>query len=78
MATVQVTCITKPHRPSSHEHIAHLGGPSRKWDRDQVIRSIEPRTLALSDRATDGQADLEIAGHDACARSAMKRSLKFI
>jgi hypothetical protein len=41
MATVQVTCITKPHRSSSHEHITHLGGANWKWDRDQVIRSIE-------------------------------------
>jgi hypothetical protein len=93
MATVRVTCITKPYRSISHEHITHLGGPTWKWDRDQVIRSIElkqnvfyvvdPATdaigyVALSDRATDGQADLEIAGNDACARSAKKRSLKFI
>ena len=93
MATVRVTSITKPDRSSSHEHITHLGRPTWKWDRDQVIRSIElkqnvfyvvdpatgqPRTLALSDHATDGQADLEIAGNDACAGSAKKRSLKFI
>jgi uncharacterized protein DUF3892 len=41
MATVRVTCITRYHRSSSHEHITHLGGPTWKWDRDQVIRSIE-------------------------------------
>jgi hypothetical protein len=78
MATVRVTCMTKPHRSSSHKLITHLGRPTRKWDRDQVIRSIEPRRLVLSDRATEGGADLKIAGNDACAGSAKKRSLKFI
>jgi hypothetical protein len=27
MADVQVTCITKPHPQSPHEHITHLGNP---------------------------------------------------
>ena len=49
MADVQVTCITKPHPQSSHEHITHLGGPGGpggpwKWTRDQVIASIDART----------------------------------
>jgi hypothetical protein len=43
-----------------------------------VLQRAQPRVLALSDRATDGQADLEIAGNDACAGSAQKRPLKFI
>jgi hypothetical protein len=44
MADVRVTCITKPHPLSTHEHITHLGGPTWKWDRDQVIRSIEAKS----------------------------------
>jgi Protein of unknown function (DUF3892) len=42
MADVQVTCITKPHPQSTHEHITELGNPraGRKWSRDQVIASI--------------------------------------
>lgn len=27
MAKYQVTCVIKPNRYSSHEHITHLGGP---------------------------------------------------
>lgn len=42
MADVQVTCITKPHPQSTHEHITELGNPRAgwKWSRDQVIASI--------------------------------------
>jgi hypothetical protein len=41
MADVRVTCITKPNRESSYEHITHLGGDGWKWTREQVIYSIE-------------------------------------
>jgi hypothetical protein len=43
MADVQVTCITKPDRDSSHEHITHLGNPAAnwKWTREEVIASID-------------------------------------
>ena len=46
MADVQVTCITKPHPQSPHEHITHLGNPTAgwKWTREDVIRSIDART----------------------------------
>jgi len=44
MPDVQVTCITKPHPQSSHEHITHLGGATWKWTREQVIASIEAKT----------------------------------
>ena len=46
MADVQVTCITKPHPQSSHEHITHLGNPKAdwKWTREQVIASIDAKT----------------------------------
>ncbi len=46
MADVQVTCITKPHPQSPHEHITHLGNPAAGWiwTREQVIASIEAKT----------------------------------
>ncbi len=46
MADVRVTCITKPHPQSPHEHITHLGNPAAgwKWTREQVIASIEAKT----------------------------------
>jgi hypothetical protein len=44
MADVRVTCITKPNPQSAHEHITAIGGIGWKWDREQVIRSIEAKT----------------------------------
>lgn len=44
MADVQVKCINKNNRNSSHEGITHLGGDNWKWTKDQVINSIESRT----------------------------------
>jgi hypothetical protein len=46
MPDVQVTCITKPHPQSPHEHITHLGNPDVpwKWTREQVITSIDAGT----------------------------------
>ena len=45
MAEVQVTCITKPHPQSQHEHITHVGNPKAgwKWTREQVIESIDSK-----------------------------------
>jgi Protein of unknown function (DUF3892) len=46
MANAQVTCITKPHPQSPHEHITHLGNPAGNWmwTREQVIQSIDNKT----------------------------------
>jgi Protein of unknown function (DUF3892) len=46
MADVKVTCITKPHPESRHEHITHVGNPDAgwKWPREDVITSIDTRT----------------------------------
>jgi len=46
MADAQVTCITKAHPQSPHEHITHLGNPAAgwKWTREQVIASIDAGT----------------------------------
>ena len=44
MADAQVTCITKPDRNSSHEHITHLGGRTWCWSVQEVITSIQNGT----------------------------------
>ena len=44
MADVQVTCINKTDRDSTHEHITHVGGTGGggwRWAREKVIASIE-------------------------------------
>jgi hypothetical protein len=41
MADVQVKCINKQPRNSTHEGITHLGGQGWKWARAEVIQSIE-------------------------------------
>lgn len=45
--TVQVTCVNKPNRDSSHEAITHLGGNGWRWTRAQVVSAIENRTYAF-------------------------------
>jgi Protein of unknown function (DUF3892) len=47
MNEVQVTCITKPNRTSSHEHITHIGSNlGSKWriTREAAIQRIEAKT----------------------------------
>jgi hypothetical protein len=70
MADVQVTCITKPHPQSPHEHITHLGNPAAnwKWTRDQVIASIDAGANAffVIDPRTGKRSDVGVvrgAGH---------------
>jgi hypothetical protein len=46
MADCQITCATKPHRESPHEHITHVGNPARGWvwPREAVVASIDAGT----------------------------------
>jgi len=46
MADLLVTCITKPHPDSPHEHITELGNPRAHWQasREEVIASIDAKT----------------------------------
>jgi hypothetical protein len=64
MADVQVTCITKPHPQSPHEHITHLGNPAAnwKWTREQVIASIKAKTntFYVLDPRTGKRADVGV------------------
>ena len=69
MADCQVTCITKPHPNSPHEHITHLGNPPTwKLTREQVIACIEGKTdtFYVLDPYNGKRADVGIfraAGH---------------
>lgn len=49
MPEYQVTCVTKPHRYSTHEHITHIGNVAQKWSltREQAIVQIDARTAAF-------------------------------
>jgi hypothetical protein len=70
MADVQVTCITKPHPESRHEHITRVGNPRADWNwpRERVIASIEAKTntFYVLDPRTGKRANIgvvRLAGH---------------
>ena len=63
MTDCQVTCITKPHPLSPHEHITHLGNPPTWiWEREKVIASIEAKTntFFVRDPYTGKRADVGV------------------
>ena len=67
MADVPVTCITKPHPQSPHEHITHLGNPRSTnggwmWTREQVIASIDAKTntFFVTDPVSGKRADIGV------------------
>jgi hypothetical protein len=66
MADCRVTCITKLHPLSSHEHITHIGNPTAnppwRWTREQVIASIDSRTntFFVIDPRTGRRADIGV------------------
>ena len=45
MKEFEVTCVTKPHRESRHEHITHIGNSKNEWrlTREEAIRRIDSR-----------------------------------
>jgi Protein of unknown function (DUF3892) len=53
MTEHQVTCINKPNRMSSHEHITHIGNitnpPANRWrlTREEAIRRIDAKQEAF-------------------------------
>lgn len=64
MADCQVTCITKPHVNSPHEHITHLGNPAANWvwPREDVIRTIEDKTntFFVIDSVNGKRAEIQV------------------
>lgn len=63
-----VTCINKPNRMSSHEHITHIGNitndPANRWrlPREEAIRRIEAKEEAFYtvDRATGNKMYIDV------------------
>lgn len=49
MQEFQVTCVTKPNRVSTHEHITHIGNNETQWclSRESVIRRIDTKSEAF-------------------------------
>ena len=80
MADLQVTCINKLNRNSTHEGITHLGGATwAKKTRQQVITDIESGTntyytLVGGKRATVGV----ISGRSVTSRSPRSVKLKLV
>lgn len=64
MSDVQVTCITKPHPQSPHEHITHLGNPGQgwTWPREKVVESIDAKTntFFVIDSRSGKRADIGV------------------
>lgn len=56
MKEYEVTCINKPDRSSSHEHITHIGNIAGNWrlTREDAIRRIDSKESAFYtvDRST--------------------------
>ena len=49
MDEFQVSCINKPDRQSTHEHITHIGNNALDWrmTREEAIRRIEAKECAF-------------------------------
>ena len=49
MNEFRVTCINKPDRMSSHEHITHIGNTGGSWrmTREEAIRRIDSKEEAF-------------------------------
>ena len=60
MADAQVTCINKQPRDDPHEGITHLGGPTWKWTRGQVIASLDDRSNTFFTTDDGRRADIAI------------------
>lgn len=56
MQEYEITCINKPDRSSSHEHITHIGNIAGNWrlTREDAIRRIDSKESAFYtvDRST--------------------------
>lgn len=60
MADVQITCINKLPRNSTHEGITHLGGHGWKWTRQQVVESINAKTNTFFTLVGGSRADVGV------------------
>jgi len=64
MSEYQVTCITKPDRFSTHEHITHIGNIANNWKitREAAIQQIESNknSFYTVDSATGKRAQIGV------------------
>ena len=68
MKEFEVTCINKPDRLSTHEHITHIGNTANQWrlTRESAIQRIESKDEAYYtvDRATGKKAYIGVVRGD--------------
>lgn len=63
MADCQITCITKPHPQSPHEHITRVGNPPTwVWEREKVVASIDEKsnTFYVLDPTSGKRSDVGV------------------
>lgn len=64
MSEYKVTCVTKPDRFSTHEHITHIGNIDDKWKltREAAIQRIDSKQDAFYtvDSSTGKRADIGV------------------
>jgi hypothetical protein len=60
MADLQITCINKVNRDSSHEGITHLGANNLRWTRSEVIAFIEKGTHTFYTMVNNKRANVRV------------------
>jgi hypothetical protein len=64
MADCQITCVNKPNRFSTHEHISHIGNVVGGWKitRESAIQSIDSNTNSFYtiDATTGKRAEIGV------------------
>ncbi len=68
MKEFEVTCVNKPDRNSTHEHITHIGNPAGQWriTRELAIKKIDAKEEAFYtiDRTTGGKVYVGVVRGD--------------
>ena len=60
MADIQITCINKQNRQSSHEGITHVGGTGWRKTRQEVIVLIDNKTNSYFTKVNGKRADVGV------------------
>ena len=64
MNSYQITCVNKPNRFSTHEHITHIGNIAGKWKitRESAIQRIDAKTDSFYtvDASTGKRAEIGV------------------
>ena len=77
MNEYEVTCVNKPDRSSSHEHITHIGNVAGQWriTRELAIKRIDAKEEAFytTDRSTGRKVYIGVVRGD-CNKAAYLRT----